>query len=107
MNAFKAALGAVGLLLPAAAVAADNPFAASTSSVRLDDLDLARPADRERLEIRVANAAADVCGRRLDLIHNMAAKRSRECQADVIAEYSARVERLVANARAPRELAAR
>lgn len=107
MHAMMVALGAAGLLLPAVAVAAENPLAASTSTVRTDDLDLAKPADRNRLEIRLAEAAADVCGRRMDLIHNMAATKARACQAEVVAENRARVEQLVASANAKRELAMR
>ncbi len=103
MKRVMAALCAATLLLPAAASA--NPFAADSAKIRTDDLDLSTAAGQRRLEIRLSEAAADVCGRHMDLIHNVLKDQSRACQAEVIAENRARIAQLVARATGKHSLA--
>ena len=57
-----AVIGAiVGIVFTAAPALAADP-AQKTASVRIDDLDLARPGDARILSRRVANAKESVCG---------------------------------------------
>ena len=103
MKTLLAALCAAAVLLPAAASA--NPFASEAKTIRTDDLDLSKPADQRRLEIRLSEAATDVCGRRMDLIHNVVKDQARKCHDEVVAENRARVGQLIARATGQQSLA--
>ena len=103
MKTVVAALCAASLLLPAAASA--NPFAADSAKIRTDDLDLGTASGQRRLDIRLSEAAADVCGRHMDLIHNVLKDQARACQAQVIAENRTRIDQLVARAATKHSLA--
>ena len=96
MKTLLAALCAAAVLLPAAASA--NPFASEARTIRTDDLDLSKLADQRRLENRLSEAATDVCGRGMDLIHNALKDQARQCHDEVVAENRARVGQLVARA---------
>ena len=102
MKTLVAALCAATLL---AASASANPFAAESATIRTSDLDLSKPADQRRLDIRLSEAAADVCGRHMDLIHNLLKDQARACQSEVIAENRARIAQLVADATSMHKLA--
>nr|WP_319233735.1 UrcA family protein [Sphingomonas sp.] len=77
--------------LPAMAMAAQNPFAAPSATVRTDGLDLANPDGQRRLDARLADAAEAVCGRSVSHIHLAMAKKASQCRAEVIAEGRARL----------------
>ncbi|WP_422060883.1 UrcA family protein [Sphingopyxis sp.] len=51
----------LALSLTAAAVPATAQTESATAVVRIDNLDLTRPADRERLDARLKSAARAVC----------------------------------------------
>jgi UrcA family protein len=80
-----AALAASALAGPAAAQA--EP---SSVLVRVSDLDLSRPADAARLDLRLRNAAREVCGD-ADARNLSLSAQTSGCQAEAIARARAEV----------------
>jgi UrcA family protein len=102
MNSFFPA--ALLLALPSLPAAAAPPGGASTVSVRVDDLDLARARDRAALDARLAAASRIVCrslaaGSPLDWIGAM------RCEREVLAEGRHRAAAAAAEASAASRLA--
>ncbi len=84
---------------PAVAAEADSP----SISVRIDDLNLAHNADRDRLDARLKSAARRVCQSGL----RGAAEHARQtaCIADVLAQVEPQADRAVAQAQGGTQLA--
>ncbi|WP_197277207.1 UrcA family protein [Sphingomonas profundi] len=106
MTRLIAVLATAILAVPAGAAtqnifAKDGVFAKERVEVGYADLDLARPADQARLDVRLANAAAEVCGRGLDRVHTTLAQRAAECRREVIAETRAHIDQRLAARAAP------
>lgn len=84
LKPISAALALAALsLAPAPAAAAAAP---QGQTVRYDDLDLARPADVERLERRIDQAARSVCGYGVERTGLGEFARSRACFATTRAQ---------------------
>jgi UrcA family protein len=80
-------------------IAATPAMAADTekvAAVRIDDLNLTRAADRERLDIRVKSAARSVCRSGIRGLADMT--RQSECVAAAIARAEPQAERAIARA---------
>ena len=88
-------------------IAASPTMAAETehkaAAVQIDDLNLTRTADRERLEIRVKSAARSVC--RSDVRGAAEMSRQAECTASAIARAEPQTERAIAQAQNGTQLA--
>ncbi len=95
MNRLTAVLATAMLVVPAGAAIA-NPFAKSESAVRYTDLDLSTAAGRQRLDVRLDQAAADVCGRGFDRIHPTLAQQAATCRHDVAAETREKITQRIA-----------
>lgn len=94
------------LVLSLAAIA--NPAAAAESEnatveVRIDDLDLTRTADRERLDTRIKIAARSVC--RSGLGGTAERARQSACSSNAIEKAGLQAERAVAQAHSGTHLA--
>ena len=99
---FKTAFIAAALLTAATPALASNT-AVPQVDVRIDDLDLARATDRDRLDQRIDNAARRLCvsgARGIDAI-----RAEQRCIALVRAEAAPQTERAVAMAQSGRRLA--
>jgi UrcA family protein len=85
----KPLAGALALVLFAAPAFAAAPAGVQSTSVRVVDLDLSRPADSARLEKRLKLAAMEVCGAREASVRilKQAVVRS-ECYRETLAQAS-------------------
>jgi UrcA family protein len=93
----KMLLAASTILLAAAAPAWASPAGTPvTSEVRTDDLNLASPADRARLDQRVARAARQLCAIQTRSLAAMDAEKS--CVALAMKHAAPQVELAVAKA---------
>ena len=68
----------------------------SAVEVRIDDLDLTRPADRERLDIRLKSAARSVC--RTGLRGAAENARQSACLSDALANVEPQTRQAIARA---------
>lgn len=92
------ALSLSATVVPAAAWAEDK-----TATVRIDDLDLTRAADRERLDTRLKSAARSVC----QAAARGAAENSRRaaCVSDALAQAEPQTRSAIAQAEHGTQLA--
>ena len=84
---------------PVMAAETGNP----TIKVRIDDLDLTRPADRERLDIRLKSAARSVC--RTGLRGAAENARQSACLSDALANVEPQTRQAIARAQNGTQLA--
>lgn len=100
-------------LIPFAALAALLPLVPATAApparsqvVAFDDLDLASPGGRAKLDLRLHRAARDVCGEAssFDLVGQNAVSR---CQTDTVAAASQTLAQVLNRARPARVAVAR
>ncbi|WEK46428.1 MAG: UrcA family protein [Candidatus Andeanibacterium colombiense] len=91
-------LAACALASSASAATTDNPFAQDKATLRLEGLDLSTADGQQRLDIRLDQAARAVCGDRLATVHLALGERSRQCQAEVIADVRAQIDARLAKA---------
>jgi UrcA family protein len=86
--------------IKAAPALAETPSAnveTRITHVRTADLDLSNPAGQRTLDLRIAQAARDVCGKPSDA--DLAGQnKARECRQDVIARTSSERDALLAAA---------
>ncbi|WP_447755159.1 UrcA family protein [Sphingopyxis fribergensis] len=83
---------------PAAAQAGNN-----VAAVHIDDLDLTQATDREQLDLRLKNAARNVCYTRLRGVAERI--RQSECMSDALAGAKPHAERAIAQAQGGTRLA--
>lgn len=93
------ALSLAAVATPALAAESEN----ATVEVRIDDLDLTRTADRERLDTRIKTAARSVC--RSGLRGTAERARRSACASNAIEKAELQVERAVAQAQNGTKLA--
>ncbi|KGB53730.1 UrcA family protein [Sphingopyxis sp. LC363] len=93
------ALSLTAVATPAMAAESEN----ATAEVRIDDLDLTRTADRERLDTRIKTAARSVC--RSGLRGTAEQARQSACASNAIEKAELQVERAVAQAQNGTKLA--
>ena len=86
MNRLMVALSAASMTLPSMALS--NPFASERAVVKTNDLDLQTSEGRERLKLRVARAAVEVCGQQVSHIHPAVVAKARECRTAVIRDLA-------------------
>lgn len=98
MKIGTAALAAIMVATPALAMATDNPFAVSETTLDLRGLDLSSIEGQQRLAIRMDHAARTVCGESLDSIHLALGAQARACRADVLADIRTRIATATASA---------
>jgi UrcA family protein len=91
-NAFTIALASALIttaVIKAAPAVAETPgVETNVSLVRTADLDLGSDAGRQRLDLRLARAAREVCGTASD-IDLQGKNEVRQCRADVLAQARA------------------
>lgn len=87
----KTMMALCALVVAGPAIANENPFAKDSVVLRYDDLNLDTATGRQRLDQRLANAAAAVCGAGLARIHLSMDARSRACRSEVVASYRAQI----------------
>lgn len=93
------ALSLAAVATPAMAAESEN----ATVEVRIDDLDLTRTADRERLDTRIKTAARSVC--RSGLRGTAERARQSACASNAIEKAGLQVARAIAQARNGTQLA--
>jgi UrcA family protein len=74
-----------------------------TAAIRIDDLNLTRATDRERLDVRVKSAARSIC--RSGARGLAAMTRQSECVAEAVARAEPQAERAIARAQDGTQLA--
>lgn len=86
-------LAASAALALAAGSAMASPSANASIVVRTSDLDIANPADQQRLQKRLETAALEVCGAQRDSARmvKIAIKRS-DCFHETLAQASSQVQ---------------
>lgn len=87
---------ALSLTITAAPAAAAPVADHGSSEVRIDDLDLDTPRDRQRLETRIKSAARKLCGTGMRGMAERA--REIECVSGAIAATQPQAERAIARA---------
>ncbi|MGE4410691.1 MAG: UrcA family protein [Sphingobium sp.] len=71
--------------------ASANPFASDRASISVHDLDLSTAQGRAAMEMRIGNAATDVCGRSVSHLGPMVLTKATACRAEVSAELRQRI----------------
>lgn len=98
LKATLAVVAACVMTTSAYAAEPANPLAKSSAVLKLDGLDLGTVKGQRLLDIRMGQAARQVCGDRLSNIHLALEAESRLCQAEVKADIRSRIEQQTADA---------
>jgi len=83
-------VGAYALALCPFAASA-NPFASDRASIPVHDLDLSTAQGRAAMEMRISNAATDVCGRSVSHLGPTVLTKATACRTEVSAELRQRI----------------